>query len=245
MSLRKVRTFTCASCGASVTKRAKPDQSYCSLECYRTGKRPTRCTGVHAPCAWCGEAVYVPAHRLGQTQYFCHPQHANLWQARNRPKSVCKMCGEEVQRPLSHTKATTYCSLKCRDADPEYRAKIVGALSNQQRLCPNKVEKAGYALLDLLGVPYLAQHLIAGKFCVDALLPEAKVVVQFDGNYWHGHPEMFPALSARQRHRRKLDRSQDAYLKKCGYTVVRVWERDIKACPSEVESRLRSLLQTA
>jgi very-short-patch-repair endonuclease len=100
-------------------------------------------------------------------------------------------------------------------------------------------EKIGYALLDALGADYLPQYLIAGKFCVDAFVPSRGVVVQFDGDYWHGNPARFPTLDARQRKRVRLDRSQDAYMAKCGYHVIRLWESDLRKDPGAVRTRLR------
>jgi very-short-patch-repair endonuclease len=89
-------------------------------------------------------------------------------------------------------------------------------------------ERIGYALLDSLGLLYLPQHTIGGKFIVDAFLPTHGLVIQFDGDYWHGHPVRFPVPDARQRRRISLDRSQDAYMYACGYHVLRFWEIDLK-----------------
>ncbi len=105
-----------------------------------------------------------------------------------------------------------------------------------------KCEVAGYAILDASGVEYLAQHLIAGKFCVDAFIPSAALVVQFDGDYWHGHPAKFPQPDARQRKRILLDASQDAYMAACGYRVMRFWESELLRDSELVRHRLRSAL---
>ncbi|MDR6330650.1 DUF559 domain-containing protein [Deinococcus soli (ex Cha et al. 2016)] len=103
-------------------------------------------------------------------------------------------------------------------------------------------ERIGYGILKRLGLPYRAQHLVARKFCVDAYLPEQKVVVQFDGDYWHGHPAKYAALDARQARRVNHDRSQDAYMAKLGYRVIRIWESDLKKRPEAVQEGLRKAL---
>jgi very-short-patch-repair endonuclease len=65
-------------------------------------------------------------------------------------------------------------------------------------------------------------------FCVDAFVPGKGVVIQFDGDYWHANPVLFPNPDARQRRRIPLDKSQDAYMRACGYKVLRLWEGDIR-----------------
>jgi very-short-patch-repair endonuclease len=104
---------------------------------------------------------------------------------------------------------------------------------------PNKLEIKGYSLLERLGVKFLSQYIIGGKFCVDAFIPAAKTVVQFDGDYWHGNPAVFPVPDERQKHRQKLDKSQDKYMAACGYSVIRIWEQDFRKNLIEVIARLR------
>lgn len=106
-----------------------------------------------------------------------------------------------------------------------------------------KPEQIGYAILDSIGVDYIPQYVIGAKFCVDAFVPSAKLVVQFDGNYWHGHPALFPTPDARQQRRMSLDRSQDAYMAASGFRVVRVWECDLLKEADAVRHRLLSLLE--
>lgn len=240
----KVRTITCISCGKTVTRHLRPQTKYCSLECYRSSPRPQRKTGDTFPCAICGESVYVPASRLGQDRYFCSTDHANEWQGRNKTEHTCKMCGTSFRWSPSRSKANnvTYCSLKCRDADPERRAMLIAMNAKQQRMKPNNIERAGYAMLDSLGIDYTPQHVIGGKFCVDAFVPGHRLVIQFDGDYWHGNPASFPEPDHRQRKRMTLDRSQDAYMAACGYRVVRFWASEITKHPERVMSQLRQLL---
>jgi len=239
----KVRTITCINCGKIVTDHMRESQRYCSLECYRMAPRPKRKTGNEFPCAVCGVTVYIPAARIAQ-QHFCSLAHANEWQGRNKTEHVCKTCGETFRWSPSRSKAynITYCSLPCRNADPERREMLIAMNVKQQRMSPNHIEIAGYAILDGLGVAYEPQHLIGGKFCVDAFLPDHQLVVQFDGDYWHGNPDSFPEPDNRQRKRMKLDISQDAYMSACGYRVVRFWASDITKRPDAVIARLQTLL---
>ena len=103
----------------------------------------------------------------------------------------------------------------------------------------NSFEIKCYAMLDRVGIVYEKQKLIGDKFCVDAFSETLGLVIQFDGDYWHGNPDKFPIPSARQQKRIKLDASQDAYMRACGYDVLRIWESDAKKHPDDIITRLR------
>jgi very-short-patch-repair endonuclease len=77
---------------------------------------------------------------------------------------------------------------------------------------------------------------------VDAFLPEYNVVVQFDGDYWHGNPSKFANLNKRQIRRQKLDRSRDAYFAKCSIPVLRFWESDMHHSRETCVEQLKKLL---
>jgi very-short-patch-repair endonuclease len=237
----KVRTIACVSCGRTITGHLRPEQRYCSLPCYRNSPRPKRMTGRTVCCAVCKKAVYVPKARLGLKNYFCCTVHANAWQGRNKTSHVCIICDKSFRWSPSRQKNNNvkYCSITCRSQDPAFREQLRRMNLEQQKGRQTAPEKIGYALLDALGANYLPQHLIAGKFCVDAFIPSRGVVVQFDGDYWHGNPARFPTLDARQQRRVRLDRSQDAYMAKCGYHVVRLWESDLLKNLAAVRKKLR------
>jgi very-short-patch-repair endonuclease len=202
-------------------------------------------TGAVKPCGHCGIDVYVGASRLSKGgKVFCSTEHYNEWQSRGKTTHTCKSCGESFRWSPSRSKSynITYCSLGCRDADPDRRAMLLRMNADQQRRTTNGLERVGYEQLDQLDISYYRQHLIADKFCVDAFIESAGIVVQFDGDYWHGRPDKFPDPDARQRKRMRLDRSQDAYLRKCGFRIVRFWESDVKARPDVITETIRPLL---
>lgn len=105
-----------------------------------------------------------------------------------------------------------------------------------------KLELAGYALLEGEGIDYQPQHLIEDKFRVDAYVPALKLVIEFDGDYWHGHPARFPEPNHIQRRRMAQDRAHHAYLTKCGYRILRIWESDMYKRLDQVRLRLREAL---
>jgi G:T-mismatch repair DNA endonuclease (very short patch repair protein) len=107
--------------------------------------------------------------------------------------------------------------------DQQHPNQIVAARA-MQLLKPTKLELKLFGYLDGLGVTYEPQAGIKGKFLVDALI--GSLILQADGDYWHGHPRFEP-LSQRQLAQQRRDRSHDAYSRACGYTVIRIWESDM------------------
>jgi len=185
----KERTIICATCGASVTKRMPIGRKYCSLKCSHAVQGKTRMTGKIVPCDHCGVPVYKQNVHLSYGNHFCCLAHANAYQGRNKDEYTCKICGKAFRwspsRKLQQRAKALYCSIPCRNADPALRERLIQMNKIQQEGKPSSIEVIGYKLLDALGVEYLPQHLIGGKFCVDAFVPSLSIVIQFDGDYWH------------------------------------------------------------
>jgi very-short-patch-repair endonuclease len=72
------------------------------------------------------------------------------------------------------------------------------------------------------GIEYIEQYNLGNKFALDFFLPEYGIVVECDGDYWH----RLPKNVAR-------DKSKNAYVKACGFSMYRFWESEIN---SDVES---------
>ena len=237
----KVRTITCKGCGETVTRRIRPGQLYCSLPCYRRSERPERQKVRFMACELCGTGFSYPPSRTAAR--FCSAVCQTQWQGRNREAFSCKTCSATFTWSASRRKVgnPTYCSLACRDADPERRTQLLWMVAKQAGVSPNKLEAAGYAMLDGLAVPYSKQVVMLDRFCVDALV-DGRVVVQFDGDYWHGHQERFPEPSKRQRDRMSKDRGIDTVLTREGFRVVRLWESDFMRSPAACAKRIMDAL---
>ncbi len=82
---------------------------------------------------------------------------------------------------------------------------------------------------------YFAKHVsnITGK--PDIVFRRKKIIVFIDSDFWHGHPERFimPKTNTDYwRNKIECNRERDAMvtkeLKEQGWTVIRLWEYDIK-----------------
>jgi len=190
-----------------------------------------RKNGENKPCDNCGVSIYLPKSRLKRAKNtFCSKDCYDKHQSRNKIVFDCKICGEkfslskgEVEKATKRGHKKLYCSLVCRNNDKHRMTEKAQAMNEVQRnkTGPNKLELAGrHWLTESLGfikdVDFKEQVLMFDKFCVDVAFVNIKLIVQFDGEYWHQKPK-----------RKKLDESQDAYLNKCGYTVFRVTDKEM------------------
>lgn len=110
--------------------------------------------------------------------------------------------------------------------DHPEETRAVLAKSRQQSM-RDKASKPELQLRDYLvelGIEHEHSAVIKDKFIVDFRI--GKLIIQLDGEWWHGHPRFEP-LSERQLKQRARDAAQDKYLTTCGYTVVRIWEHDL------------------
>jgi very-short-patch-repair endonuclease len=55
-----------------------------------------------------------------------------------------------------------------------------------------------------------------------------KMIIECDGNYWHGNKDIFPTLNKWQIEQIEEDRIRTKELKERGYKVIRLWEKEIK-----------------
>ena len=134
-----------------------------------------------------------------------------------------------------------YCSVACKNSCEDFKRDclIKNNLDLQKRR-PTRLEIAGRALLEAAGVQFSEQVLIDGKFVVDVMISGRKIVIQWDGDYWHGfkatNDNVIP--DPRVARRMALDRSQDAYMASKGLKVLRFWEHEVLGAPEAVRDRI-------
>lgn len=95
---------------------------------------------------------------------------------------------------------------------------IAGALASR-RANPSSIEVAVCTALDEMGIDYEAQKAI-GPYIVDIFFPKINLIVECDGDYWHTLPGA-----------QEKDRRRDTYFRSKGYTVVHLWEHEIREEP--------------
>ena len=113
---------------------------------------------------------------------------------------------------------------------PKEHYQKIGAISTLMQTNnskPTSIEKKVYDELRLRGFLFETQKLINGKFIVDAYIPSLNLIIEADGDYWHGLEE-----------NKKHDKARNAYLTKCGYNMLRLKECDIN---KDVQSEINKI----
>ena len=122
---------------------------------------------------------------------------------------ICEWCEQAYEVSPCFVGKTRFCSMSCLGS---HSVRMQGGRRSS-------IEIAIEAVLEALGVEYEAQHRI-GKWLCDFYIPSARLVIECDGSYWHSLPK-----------NAERDTRKDRYLKKRGYEVVRLREKDINEDP--------------
>jgi very-short-patch-repair endonuclease len=210
---------------------------YCSKKCSTTSSKPERKKGKIIPCFICAKEKYKPLGQIKDVN-FCSIKCLNIYQGKDKVKIECLTCKKEFAISASTSKNRKFCSVKCRNDNKEHTTKvsIIANLANLNKNGLNRLELQGNEILNSLGlvlnIDYQNQVVMFDKFCVDVLIESKKLIIQWDGIYWHNKPK-----------RQKLDESQDAYFKKCGYTVLRITDLQIKNNIKDVITNIKGAVQ--
>ena len=224
----------CLMCGKELkqTEGCKTGK-YCSYECFGESIR----NRVKEVCLFCGkefERKKCQTDRANRS--FCSRACYDAEQRKGRVESVCKVCGKTIHR--RGRRKYQYCSSRCLMSDPIVLSRM--AEQNRKQLIkkgPNKLELAGRKIVSGIGVEFEEQVLLFEKFTVDVFV--RGVVIQWDGDYWHGNPNIYSKLGDMQVKNVKQDKACNAYLRKCGVKVLRFWEKDVKKRPEWVEKEIK------
>lgn len=152
-----------------------------------------------------------------------------------------------IRAHVSSKKGHTYEEIYGAEQAAEYKRKLREASPARLAKFIRKTtwpEQAVAEILSGLGVDYTEQVPI-GYYTVDFYVSSRRLVIQADGDYWHGNPIKYPAgkLSQTQRKQKRLDASCDRYLQNQGHDVLRLWELDLHknhhSCVALIEETLR------
>lgn len=113
----------------------------------------------------------------------------------------------------------------------ETRSKIMSRIRSKNTSPEIKLRKA----LFNIGYRYSLSHRFKGlNFNPDLVLVSRKTCIFIDGCFWHGCEKCYRPPKSNKKYwvpkiKRNIerDREQDAYLKKNGWKVIRVWEHEI------------------
>jgi very-short-patch-repair endonuclease len=81
-------------------------------------------------------------------------------------------------------------------------------------------------ILKSLKLPFEHQYSLEG-YSFDFHLSNTNILIEVDGDYWHGNPKKFQKLNRRQERNRQRDLIKDRVAKDSGFILLRFWEDDI------------------
>lgn len=269
-SSRKNAKFCSRECKGEFTKKISGSMRICIIcknEFYATGNPKGRhiCSrecfykyqknGETITCDNCGKDIYKSKGDLKRSKnLFCSTKCANEFQKCEKINLYCKVCCSQFEvypSTIKHSNLRNnnvqYCSLECRDKDPE-RLKLLAKLNNKQNrnIKRNKLELEGNRILDELNILYEEQYLVNNKISVDVFIPKYNLIIEWWGDYWHGHPSKIKngEPDKRQKKRMALDISQSQYLKKCGYTLLTFWEHEVYLEKDMVKKKVKDMIDS-
>lgn len=165
---------------------------------------------------------------------------------------ICEKCKKVFETNLSLRSHKSYCTPGApRDAscaacnkifserglkqhikshDAENRKKINDKLRiAAQERCIQKTSQSELRFMECL-ISFFGAENVVHKFKIpgisheyDFYIPQKNLIVEFDGDFWHGNPEIYE-LSPRMKRQYHIDRTWGEKATKCGYNIVRIWE---------------------
>lgn len=98
---------------------------------------------------------------------------------------------------------------------------------------PSSIEKAIWKVLNKMKIEYKIQvSFNNGKFIVDIYIPDQRLIIECNGDYWHNLPR-----------RKERDKKLKEYAISNDYKLIELWEDDIrKNAKQALENGLRELI---
>lgn len=253
---RKTETRICLTCNRPFEARPSAQKKYCCADCFHNRDQTNNKKKYPiCICTVCGKSF--ERKRKESTGKYCSracSDKADKSAPRRQPRiaKICPHCGKEFTT-LPY-KETTCCSRKCANLETaktqvgaahplhkdkiEMKCKVCGKvcyvkpslvnrfgacskrcaafLSQQAQPRISSVEVILYNALVYAGLSPIQQYPIP-PYTIDYAFPSHKLAVECDGDYWHSTPWQV-----------KKDRQRDGYLRKNGWSTLRIKEKQIK-----------------
>lgn len=226
---RERHTYECPSCGHKGLRQ----QPYCFV-CLQDGTNNSR-------KFWTPDRVTIlkelyPNHGC---DYVAEVLDSTPSAVRNKANKLGVKLKKEVYRERVHDAAGRFMKQnnpmykeknkqKAREffKDVKMRAKAAKTRAKERGDNPPATESFVKYALSVLKKRFIHQFVIEQyAYTCDFLIGE-DLILEIDGEYWHGHPSFKP-YTDRQNKQILHDQTKDKRLKSLGFKVLRVWEKDV------------------
>lgn len=102
--------------------------------------------------------------------------------------------------------------------------------------CSSRISKGEIEWLDKLKIPKSCRNVYMNlggkKFFVDGLIKSKKIVYEYNGDYWHGNPDLYdskdihPEAGVTFGYLWKKTQEKKQTLEEAGFTVISIWESE-------------------
>ncbi len=100
------------------------------------------------------------------------------------------------------------------------------------------IEKACEKMLQDLNLEYIKQYKLVNKI-YDFYLPNNNLLIETNGDYWHGNPKFYKNLDYIQIEGQKRDMHKLELAKEMGYKILFLWEDDINNNPESIIEKIK------
>ena len=69
----------------------------------------------------------------------------------------------------------------------------------------------------------------------------SNILIEIDGDYWHGNKNIFNEISEFQKSVQENDKIKEKFAIKNGYEIVRFWGSDVKNKKEEVINKIKEI----
>lgn len=241
----------CTNCGKKFMRKLshvkRHFNQFCSVDCefeffhkQRTEQRT---------CEICSNNFVVPK---SSKQRFCSIKCQHRWQTTvlgenhpcfNQKKVKCEYCNKDISVKQYKTinGQHIFCSKLCRqkwfanvwsqtdECRQNSRKVMIDLLTSGKISSTNsKPQKIVDTLLDNMKIKYEREYNIT-YYTIDNYLLHDNLMIEVQGDYWHGNPNKFNDSLTKQQYKRiSRDKAKHTYIRKTfGIEVLYLWENDI------------------
>jgi len=190
-----------------------------------------RKTGKNLPCEVCSSPTYVQPYRMKTQKYFycgqeCYFKHRASLPRKGTLEVECDECKGKFTRYKHLVEASTnhFCGVECYSVwKSKYGVtEITGKTS---------IEKTTEDILNKNNISYVYQKQIKdekfGNCYYDFYIEDYNLLIEVDGDYWHGNPKKYPKLNSQQLGCKKRDKEKNEVALKNNYNLVRIYEDEL------------------
>ena len=203
-------------------------------------------THIEIICNEHGSFIQTPTNHLkGQGCPKCGKIQASISITSNSDEWIDKVINRHGKKydysEVNYISATTKVTIICHRCGPFLQRPSDHLTGHGCPKCNHRISDASQEWLTQLGIPDDLYHrevggLIKGKnYVVDGYDPNTKTVYEFNGDYWHGNPNIYESSEVNPSTNKTFGELYDQTLTKhtiftnYGYNVISIWESDFKS----------------